>query len=372
MDTVPPSRRWRERLPVRLSLRALMAFVLISAVGLGWVVRRAHIQRDAVAAIERAGGTAHYNWQVTTTSTADYEDLKFNPSGLPRWPKWLIDGIGPDFFGTIKLVVVPGLADPVMAQVGRLTQLEELDFMPSRKVAGYGPTDAGMAHLRGLTRLKHLTLGVTTKDGVIGSKITGRGLAAISSATRLQILQLQGVPLSDPDLAALHDLTDLRILEMGSPDVTDAGLDHLTGLVEMRQLSLQGTRVTSAGIVHLRGMTRLKQLNLALTLVDRLETCRPLASLDTLVLSRTPIDDAGLASASDPGFAGLTGLILFNTRVGDAGLTHLKDLPKLKRLNLIGTDVTDAGVAEFKRAQPNTSVVYRATPAKSPPGPVGR
>ena len=35
--------------------------------------------------------------------------------------------------------------------------------------------------------------------------------------------------------------------------------------------------------------------------------------------------------------------------VTDAGLVHLKGLTKLHYLNLVGTEVTDAGIAELKR-----------------------
>ncbi len=40
----------------RLSVRALMVLVLVCGGWLGWVVHRARVQKDAVAAIERAGG----------------------------------------------------------------------------------------------------------------------------------------------------------------------------------------------------------------------------------------------------------------------------------------------------------------------------
>ena len=37
--------------PYRFSVRAIMMLVLVVAAGLGWLVRSAHIQRDAVAVI---------------------------------------------------------------------------------------------------------------------------------------------------------------------------------------------------------------------------------------------------------------------------------------------------------------------------------
>jgi hypothetical protein len=39
-----------------------------------------------------------------------------------------------------------------------------------------------------------------------------------------------------------------------------------------------------------------------------------------------------------------------------AGLVHLKGLPNLRDLELSDTPVTDAGVAELKRARPQLSI----------------
>jgi hypothetical protein len=45
---------WRRRL--RVGVRKLLLLVLVIGAGIGWIVRQAHVQRDAVAAIERCGG----------------------------------------------------------------------------------------------------------------------------------------------------------------------------------------------------------------------------------------------------------------------------------------------------------------------------
>ena len=56
----PPLRWWRRLRPS--TVRALIILVLVMGGGLGWLVHSAHIQRDAVAAIRKAGGTAVYDW----------------------------------------------------------------------------------------------------------------------------------------------------------------------------------------------------------------------------------------------------------------------------------------------------------------------
>jgi hypothetical protein len=48
---------------VRFSMRALIGLVLLIGVGLGSVVRSAHLQRDTVAEIDKAGGSVTYDWK---------------------------------------------------------------------------------------------------------------------------------------------------------------------------------------------------------------------------------------------------------------------------------------------------------------------
>jgi hypothetical protein len=325
-----------------------MVLVLVLGCGLGWVAHRARVQREAVAAIERAGGKVFYDWQLKYSKMGD---LMPDSTGQSRWPRWLVDRLGPDYFSTVKMVFLFGPADAVMPQVGRLDQLEELDFMPGRKDrTTLGPTDVGMVHLRDLTRLRHLKLGVNFAGGHIGSKITGAGLAAIAGCTRLWFLQLQGIPLADADLAALRGMTELRILDIDSP------------------------KVTAAGLAHLRGMNQLQHLNLSFTGVESLEPLRSLASLSHLQIVRSPIGDGGLAPASVPGFPELNSLNLSGTRVTDDGLKYLRDLPKLKGVMLAGTAVTDSGIAEFQKDRPNIrlSNVRPGPPAKKSAAPAGK
>jgi hypothetical protein len=55
---------------VRLSLRGLIVMVLLIAGILGWTVRQARVQHDAVAMITRPGGTVYYDWQVRNDGTS--------------------------------------------------------------------------------------------------------------------------------------------------------------------------------------------------------------------------------------------------------------------------------------------------------------
>jgi hypothetical protein len=73
----------------------MMAVILASACVMGWIVHRARVQREAVAAIHRANGFTWYDWRVVENG-----GLSVSP-GTPRGPRWLVDALGVDYFGSV-------------------------------------------------------------------------------------------------------------------------------------------------------------------------------------------------------------------------------------------------------------------------------
>ena len=259
MDT-PNGQPWRRYLKV--SLRSLLLLVLAIGAWLGWLVYTARVQRDAVAAIERSGGWSEYDWGWR------HGDKIRN--GKPWAPKWLVDHIGADFFGSVVIVVLPDTgSDAVLDHIRHLSKLEKINLSSSPV------TDAGVAHLKGLTHLEELSL--------------------------------RGTRVTDTGVAYLAGLAGLRRLHLGYTKVTDRGLAYLEGLTELRLLHLEGTRVTDTGLAHLKGMRR----------------------LEDLWLQDTVITDAGLTHLEGKG--DLLDLRLDGTRVTDAGVHELgRSLPKAK------------------------------------------
>ena len=92
--TRPGARPWWAN--IRFSLRVLILVVLTVGGGLGWVVNQARIQRDAVTAIQKAGGVCLYDW--------DFRKGAPNPNGTPMAPRWLVDRLGVDYFGHVVSV----------------------------------------------------------------------------------------------------------------------------------------------------------------------------------------------------------------------------------------------------------------------------
>ena len=80
---------------------------------------------------------------------------------------------------------------------------------------------------------------------------------------------------------------------------------------------------------------------------------KDLTKLQRLYLNGTQVSDASLVHLKD--LTKLQRLYLNDTQVTDAGLVHLKGLTNLQGLRLVGTEVTDAGLVHLK---PLTNLRY--------------
>jgi len=209
-----------------------MLVVLILGAWLGWFVRNARIQHDAVAAIQQAGGSVFYDVERQNAGPSPY-DKPWTPMRLldgKLWgPKWLIDHVGINYFGSVVTVdLIPygknlpaRAADATMASVGQLGHLDSL------RLTGTAVTDAGLVHLKGLTALRDLQLGNT--------RITDAGLAQLTGLTDLRQLLLFNTPITDAGLAHLKDLPRLVVLDVSGTKVTDDGVIELERFTDVKR-----------------------------------------------------------------------------------------------------------------------------------------
>jgi internalin A len=251
----------------RISLRWLIALILLIGCWLGWTVNEARAQREAVAAIRDAGGGVWYDWQ--------WDDGKTRYDGSPIWPKWLIDRLGIDYFGHVVAVIMYERAsDEILVPIGRLRRLEYLDLSAQRGFASKarlrpprpgepGVTDAGLVHLEGLRRLEHLCLSSTA--------ITDAGLVHVKGLTRLRRLLLPGTAINGPGLVFVRDKSRLEILNLDRTKIDDAALVHMENLTNLRMLFLgHNPHITGVGLDHIHRLTKLEDLDL-----DDTESIKP-------------------------------------------------------------------------------------------------
>jgi hypothetical protein len=239
-------RRW-----LRFSVRGLVLFVLLAGGGIGLVlhaIRSAEAQRFAVAAIQKEGGSALYDWQ--------FKDRRTLGNAKPRAPKWLVDLFGVDYFGHVTFVSLPVSAEErVIVQVGQFSRLELLLQLPTTL------TDSGFEHLIGLSSLQHLPLQNT--------KVTDAALVNLTGMKCLQSLSLRNTQVTDAGLVNLAGIKCLQSLSLRNTQFTDAGLINLVDIPTLRYLDLRETQVTDAGLASLAKMINLLEVDLDDTNVTR-------------------------------------------------------------------------------------------------------
>jgi len=166
-------------------------------------------------------------------------------------------------------------------------ELEHFNFLENISLEEI--TDAGMAHLGRLTRMRRLSIGESPR-------VTNQGLAY------------------------LLDMTNLEELTIVNTSVDDGGLRHLKNAKQLKSMDLEESRVTGTGFEHLSGLQKLK----------------------TLCVAKSPVTDMGLRQIA--AFKGLYTLLLIDTQVSDAGLEYLEAMTQLSWLDLSGTQIKGPGL----------------------------
>jgi len=194
---------------------------------LAWKIRKAERQRQAVEAIQKAGGEVLY--------ASDEREQK--PSVAAR----LEELFGRDFVSDVTFARLPWGAKVDGSLSDHLQGLTDLNYLD---LSGTDITDAGLEKLRSMARLKGLALCPT--------RITDRGLESLAGSSRLEDLRLGGWGITDAGLKHVCGLTRLRTLVIRSAQITDAGLKHLTGLRRLERLDLIDSGVTEKGAAEFR------------------------------------------------------------------------------------------------------------------------
>ncbi len=210
----------------KFDVRSLLLLTLVLAVPCSWLgfeIRQAKRQQEAIAAISELGAGVVYD------------------TDLPLDRPFLMRLLGDDFFTRVYCVVVSGAdcrGPDVFAHLAQLPEITELTVHQSQL------TDACLENLRGLKRLRHLELCET--------RITGAGLARLAALPELRRINLEGTPITDADLENLKGMTRLEALGLAKTNVTNAGLRHIEGLVNLRVLDLSDSKVTPEALKELQ------------------------------------------------------------------------------------------------------------------------
>jgi len=262
---------------------------------------------------------------------------------------------------------------------GGREKLKYLRDLPNLKEVVFGPynfSDDWSEEIAELTQLEGLFFGGGHPDRR-DKDLSDRGLASVAKLTNLQALSLIWTNVTDDGLVHVKGLTKLRWLSLSAArKITDKGLAHLKDLKNLEDLNLECTQTTAKGLVHLEGMTKMRRLRLSsevrpqgqpsglkylagmteLRMLDarglcadddELKAVKNMTKLEELNLCYTHITDKGLEHLA--GLTALKDLDLFGTGVKGEGLKHLKDLKELKFLNLNFTPLDDSALEHLKK-----------------------
>ena len=187
-----------------------------------------------------------------------------------------------------ELPPVAKLDDETLMHVGNLTGLERLPW----PIYGHdGATDAGISHLRSLSKLRSLMFQ--------GSQVTNNGLQVLQELPDLTYIRLWECPnISDEGLEHVGSLKELKRLELTrTKGIRDEGLKHLQPLQKLTHLYLTSTSITDRGMLHLHSLASLEYLAIEDTKVtpeavesikQSLPNCR-VSSGPASILGRAPM-----------------------------------------------------------------------------------
>jgi hypothetical protein len=289
----PPKPRWKT-----LSVRALLALILVIGLWLGWVVHKARQQREAVAALQKFGGFVHYDWEFINGPVKVPQGNsiwmpswgKFRPKSKPWAPAWLRRAAGDECFQSI-------------AHVSLYVDLKK-QFADASWV-NMGPADDALRKLGTQKSVRTLQIG--------GNQVTDENLAYVGQMTGLEELNIAwGFPLTDKGFSKLGGLKRLRIFYLDHSAMTDASLEAIGKMTSLEELNIAGNGFSDQGLAHLRGLTRLKSLSLG--------------------EGKHKITDAGLKSLLQS--KSLEDLDIRGWQVSDEGIASCRELKQLKSLRI--------------------------------------
>ena len=206
-----------------------------------------------------------------------------------------------------------GLTDETLPLLSGLTKLEELG------TDGIQVSDAGLANLTALTNLRSLSF-FHPSFGMKG--FDGSGFAALKALPKLERLTIAGTPFNDKGMAAVAEIKQLRDFRTWHTYQTQAGNESLTKLPELKSLWL-GQR-----------LRRYDGGSNAASLDD--------STFDVLTKLKT-----------------LESLTLDEARLSLAALQRLKELPRLKKLELRRIDIPEADVETLRAALPSVAIDWK-------------
>ena len=236
------------------------------------------------------------------------------------------------------------------------------DATPDRKAAEYVLSIGGTVKVNGVDKdiksisdLPKEAIALSEARIENNKQVSDSGLSCFKDCKDLTSLYLYGPEVSDAGMAHFKNHKSLTHLRLGGylggeeNKVSDAGLANFKDRKNLTAIALSDLNVSDAGLANFKGCESLLDLdlvrcsNITGTGLVNFKDCKQLRKVNLL---GTKVSDASLENFKD--CPKITGLHLSGTQIGDAAMAHFKAAKDLNILNLEYTRVSDSGLANFK------------------------
>ena len=195
--------------------------------------------------------------------------------------------------------------------------------------------------------------GAARSLSVADQAIEAEDLVQLAALFRLENLAFRNTNISNEGLRVVGQLATLETLGFGAgcDNVTDDGLSHLAKLHTLTHLSFSGTKIEGRGLAALADLDSLRVLGLGAcpldesSLIEGLGSMKPDGPLRSLSLTYGAVGRMALRTIASKEC--IERLQLDGTDVTDADLDILRMMPKLRNLDLRRTRVSDAGARKL-------------------------
>jgi hypothetical protein len=345
--------RGRRRLV--FSVRSILVLILAVAGWLGWWTNTSRSQRAALAAIRGFDVSANITYD---NDSFDSQSNLFAGIGLkkeirPWWlPSSLESRLGRDYFHRVTSVAfgegrsAPGVSrgGEILREVARLRGLEQAALY-------FEVRDTDIANLASLRSLKRLDLARECPE------LTDESLRVIGRLANLEALVIHDAPITDAGLAHLAGMTRLKSLSLGKSEAwpdgrrflfSGEGLAHLVGLPWLSELNISSPALTGEVLKHMGSLAHLKRLRLkgGVFKDDDLRFLAPLTDLESIEILGSKLDGSGLRHLV--GLPNVSYVCLEGPNVTDGAVPHLAKLRSLETVMIYGTRVTAEGLTAFQ------------------------
>ena len=206
-------------------------------------------------------------------------------------------------------------------------------------------SENGLRHLAGFRELAALHF---------PASVPVESLDYLKGLTSLEYLNISGQEMTEAKLAKAGELPWLTQLSIAGHNAS-GGLKHIAKLKSLRYLNLAAVRDPGLdmNLAHIAGLTDLEEINFEDSFIgdaglSHLRNMKKLKKLDLFSNPNTGrITDAGIAHLKT--LTALEEVRLCSQCLTDSGIVHLAELDSLKKLNLWSTRLTDTGVAVVAR-----------------------